>query len=99
MVRLNSPMDSVNTVNVPARMPGAELGSAMVQNRVQKPAPRLAAPSSSTVRLIDDMTASTERSEEHTSELQSPMRISYAGFCLKKKTTITNAHHACHLNI
>src|SRR3546814_4792557 len=25
------------------------------------------------------------RSEEHTSELQSPMRISYAVFCLKKK--------------
>src|SRR3546814_8547155 len=25
------------------------------------------------------------RSEEHTSELQSPMRISYAAFCLKKK--------------
>src|SRR3546814_10433948 len=24
---------------------------------------------------------------EHTSELQSPMRISYADFCLKKKTT------------
>src|SRR3546814_1717663 len=28
------------------------------------------------------------RSEEHTSELQSLMRISYAGFCLKNKTTI-----------
>src|SRR3546814_8196565 len=28
-----------------------------------------------------------ERSEEHTSELQSLMRISYAVFCLKKKTT------------
>src|SRR3546814_2747250 len=28
------------------------------------------------------------RSEEHTSELQSLMRISYAGFCLKKKTHI-----------
>src|SRR3546814_9327083 len=27
-------------------------------------------------------------SEEHTSELQSLMRISYAGFCLKKKNTI-----------
>src|SRR3546814_8284979 len=27
------------------------------------------------------------RSEEHTSELQSLMRISYAGFCLKKKKT------------
>src|SRR3546814_2802318 len=26
------------------------------------------------------------RSEEHTSELQSPMRLSYAVFCLKKKT-------------
>src|SRR3546814_10652625 len=33
-----------------------------------------------------------ERSEEHTSELQSLMRISYAVFCLKKKThhNITN---------
>src|SRR3546814_9793240 len=30
-----------------------------------------------------------ERSEEHTSELQSLMRISYAVFCLKKKTTTT----------
>src|SRR3546814_6932968 len=29
-----------------------------------------------------------ERSEEHTSELQSLMRISYAVFCLKKKKTI-----------
>src|SRR3546814_3412685 len=31
-----------------------------------------------------------ERSEEHTSELQSLMRISYAVFCLKKKK---NEHH------
>src|SRR3546814_1386989 len=30
---------------------------------------------------------SSMRSEEHTSELQSLMRISYAVFCLKKKTT------------
>src|SRR3546814_8718374 len=30
------------------------------------------------------------RSEEHTSELQSLMRISYAVFCLKKKKTRTN---------
>src|SRR3546814_4015404 len=28
------------------------------------------------------------RSEEHTSELQSPMRISYAVFCLKKKNQV-----------
>src|SRR3546814_8138355 len=32
---------------------------------------------------------STARSEEHTSELQSLMRISYAVFCLKKKKKIT----------
>src|SRR3546814_4894597 len=30
------------------------------------------------------------RSEEHTSELQSLMRISYAVFCLKKKTRTNN---------
>src|SRR3546814_1823373 len=38
---------------------------------------------------LDDL-----RSEEHTSELQSLMRISYAVFCLKKKniTSTTNSH-------
>src|SRR3546814_1861728 len=33
------------------------------------------------------------RSEEHTSELQSLMRISYAVFCLKKKKQIQNQPH------
>src|SRR3546814_10807798 len=33
----------------------------------------------------------TERSEEHTSELQSLMRISYAVFCLKKKKITTHS--------
>src|SRR3546814_1562815 len=32
------------------------------------------------------------RSEEHTSELQSLMRISYAVFCLKKKTAVSQEH-------
>src|SRR3546814_5007678 len=32
------------------------------------------------------------RSEEHTSELQSLMRISYAVFCLKKKTILLNKY-------
>src|SRR3546814_10188492 len=36
--------------------------------------------------------ASGPRSEEHTSELQSLMRISYAVFCLKKKTERTYQH-------
>src|SRR3546814_2287918 len=34
-----------------------------------------------------------ERSEEHTSELQSLMRISYAVFCLKKKTRKQKKQH------
>src|SRR3546814_9287570 len=39
--------------------------------------------------IVRMMTPPTElRSEEHTSELQSLMRISYAVFCLKKKNTI-----------
>src|SRR3546814_4254747 len=44
------------------------------------------------VRIIDDSQVANKiccslssRSEEHTSELQSLMRISYAAFCLKKK--------------
>src|SRR3546814_1043008 len=39
------------------------------------------------------LTMCVNRSEEHTSELQSLMRISYAVFCLKKKksTTIKNS--------
>src|SRR3546814_3923261 len=44
-----------------------------------------------------DRTADRARSEEHTSELQSLMRISYAVFCLKKKkvqTPVTPTHKA-----
>src|SRR3546814_8966052 len=37
-----------------------------------------------------------QRSEEHTSELQSLMRISYAVFCLKKKTIAHNEQHREH---
>src|SRR3546814_10074216 len=48
-------------------------------------------------RHLDALAVDDERSEEHTSELQSLMRISYAVFCLKKKnnTTITlTLHHS-----
>src|SRR3546814_1470498 len=47
-------------------------------------------------------TAVDTRSEEHTSELQSLMRISYAVFCLKKKTNIYHSAHAydtCNTNV
>src|SRR3546814_4209447 len=42
------------------------------------------------------LTVVDHRSEEHTSELQSLMRISYAVFCLKKNTKITNQHRNKH---
>src|SRR3546814_3858859 len=42
------------------------------------------------VRFDEEVHAATlSRSEEHTSELQSLMRISYAVFCLKKKNKYT----------
>src|SRR3546814_5181625 len=48
----------------------------------------LATPPSSRL-LVDQVEANAlVRSEEHTSELQSLMRISYAVFCLKKKKQI-----------
>src|SRR3546814_1550026 len=53
---------------------------------------KLSIPNNSTKRSLSRsnmqvrVLAPTVRSEEHTSELQSLMRISYAVFCLKKKT-------------
>src|SRR3546814_5997269 len=40
--------------------------------------------------ISDETLGDRYRSEEHTSELQSLMRISYAVFCLKKKTKANN---------
>src|SRR3546814_4581101 len=40
---------------------------------------------------------SVGRSEEHTSELQSLMRISYAAFCLKNKNKENNQHNTSQL--
>src|SRR3546814_5928516 len=47
--------------------------------------------SSAFTKHLSSGTSTASRSEEHTSELQSLMRISYAVFCLKKKTH-TNTH-------
>src|SRR3546814_1974063 len=43
--------------------------------------------------LVEIASQAIQRSEEHTSELQSLMRISYAVFCLKKKKYNTKYHN------
>src|SRR3546814_6765497 len=51
---------------------------------------RRADPVDKGTRPLDRNRFASARSEEHTSELQSLMRISYAVFCLKKKKPTTN---------
>src|SRR3546814_8710297 len=60
-------------------------GTAMPAARHRRPADAAAACLDDRARPLDAAPASG-RSEEHTSELQSLMRTSYAVFCLKKKT-------------
>src|SRR3546814_15512016 len=48
------------------------------------------------LHVSGDRSVSTSRSEEHTSELQSLMRISYAVFCLKKKKHTLYISHSGH---
>src|SRR3546814_9642354 len=45
------------------------------------------------LRRHEQILAGATRSEEHTSELQSLMRISYAVFCLKKKQQVNKQKH------
>src|SRR3546814_8495971 len=60
------------------------------------PAPAIAAPFSHTECTgglrFSFSSPPVSRSEEHTSELQSLMRISYAVFCLKKKKNTKTTH-------
>src|SRR3546814_9999305 len=48
-------------------------------------------PAADAARVRDHLASLGLRSEEHTSELQSLMRISYAVFCLKTKIPLTKA--------
>src|SRR3546814_5080910 len=50
-----------------------------------------------TAFLATEESFAHDRSEEHTSELQSLMRLSYAVFCLKKKRKTHNRHHNTHI--
>src|SRR3546814_5868813 len=86
-----SPVDKMGPVNTKQRFP------------IHRPAPSLEDQSTNQemletgIKVIDLIQPFLKggkiglRSEEHTSELQSLMRISYAVFCLKKKNT--NEHN------
>src|SRR3546814_4522290 len=70
-----------------------KLGCPVAQPRLtSRPLARtmICLPSSNSTRSTCGLISVHLRSEEHTSELQSLMRISYAVFCLKKK----NIHNA-----
>src|SRR3546814_1848116 len=61
-------------------------GQQRVQGRLGEHAGRVVAVAGGAARVGPVQRRVERRSEEHTSELQSLMRISYAVFCLKKKT-------------
>src|SRR3546814_1807504 len=56
---------------------------------VERAAPKQRRPPMKGDRSMTKVALYARRSEEHTSELQSLMRISYAVFCLKKKNNTT----------
>src|SRR3546814_10112230 len=66
---------------------------------VVKSKPKTKKPSLYKVLLLNDDYTPMERSEEHTSELQSLMRISYAVCCLKTKTQMQQYYLSSSLSI
>src|SRR3546814_10301386 len=64
-------------------------------DEVDRPSGRIVA-EQCPLRSLEHLDALQIRSEEHTSELQSLMRISYAVFCLKKKTINKKIYHLSH---
>src|SRR3546814_9275604 len=75
-----------------SKVAGSAPGGRIVKKDVEAYEPEKAAPAAeagaSAKPAAASVVAGQERSEEHTSELQSLMRISYAVFCLKKKNAI-----------
>src|SRR3546814_4508878 len=84
VIRLNNLFRGQDAAEVVASVIGAGLlgESAIVSS--------FGAESAVLLHLVSRVAPDMPRSEEHTSELQSLMRISYAVFCLKNKT---HTHH------
>src|SRR3546814_8110611 len=77
------PVRAVNTPSIGPRSALATPGGTFERKALTP-----AMPSSVRPKIV-----AAARSEEHTSELQSLMRISYAVFCLKKKKHQQQTHH------
>src|SRR3546814_4297616 len=89
---------AITPFNAPANLLVQKVAPALVTGNavIVKPSPEGAAVALEIAKLFEQaglpaglfqvvLGGADERSEEHTSELQSLMRISYAVFCLKKK--------------
>src|SRR3546814_7944144 len=72
---------------------GALLGRLQLRHHLRQAAPGAALMSEEDKRRNRDFGFETRRSEEHTSELQSLMRTSYAVFCLKQKHKTLSIHN------
>src|SRR3546814_8619832 len=81
------PVISARVETVPVKSPGDAADDPAIWANPDDPAASLIVATDKKAGLY------LYRSEEHTSELQSLMRISYAVFCLKKKTYTTSNNH------
>src|SRR3546814_3812767 len=73
-----------NCIELPAGLVGDEDENESVESSAARELEEETGYRAGSVEVLGEFASS--RSEEHTSELQSLMRISYAVFCLKKKT-------------
>src|SRR3546814_4870678 len=81
----------------PGGVPGCGGQFRRLRRAASPPAPVGAASAASSTAVSAEI-KSSRRSEEHTSELQSLMRNSYAVFCLKKKHKHKNKTKTSHYN-
>src|SRR3546814_3101535 len=88
--RIAIPHRTANALEFRCALQLKPLARIAVVTAALKPLDRCPADDGFKGRALDLDSVKVLRSEEHTSELQSLMRISYAVFCLKKKNKITN---------
>src|SRR3546814_4533481 len=89
MVTISNNADAISTVSTGRA--SAYAATSLTVSQLAGKSKKVEPAANFTDPVINGAPARSWRSEEHTSELQSLMRISYAVFCLKK-----NKHHQNH---